>query len=118
MPDGEQGLQGHSKETLFECYLKPRRANDTNLGDWTQCRTITQVIGDELMWSEVVRQDAGGGWGSGLVWCTFWNIFFMERHLNVLYRNGVTCPVFIGILYVLCDTLHSKNDDHYDSEHS
>src|SRR4029434_9215600 len=30
MPDGEQGLQGHSKEALFECYLKPRRANDTN----------------------------------------------------------------------------------------
>ena len=30
MPDGEQGLQGHSKETLFECYLKPRRANDTH----------------------------------------------------------------------------------------
>ena len=29
MPDGEQGLQGHSKEALFECYLKPRRANDT-----------------------------------------------------------------------------------------
>ena len=33
MPDGEQGLQGHSKETLFECYLKPRRANDTHTVD-------------------------------------------------------------------------------------
>ena len=33
MPDGEQGLQGHSKEALFECYLKPRRANDTHTVD-------------------------------------------------------------------------------------
>ena len=33
MPDGKQGLQGHSKETLFECYLKPRRANDTHAVD-------------------------------------------------------------------------------------
>src|SRR4029434_1637551 len=30
MPDGEQGLQGHSKEALFECYLKPRQANNTH----------------------------------------------------------------------------------------
>src|SRR4029434_9317633 len=30
MPDGEQCLQGHSKEALFECYLKLRRANDTH----------------------------------------------------------------------------------------
>ena len=33
MPDGKQGLQGHSKEALFECYLKPRRANDTHTVD-------------------------------------------------------------------------------------
>ena len=33
MPDGEQGLQGQSKEALFECYLKPRRANDTHTVD-------------------------------------------------------------------------------------
>ena len=37
MPDGEQGLQGHSKEALFECYLKPRRANDTH----THTHTLT-----------------------------------------------------------------------------
>ena len=30
MPDGEQGLQGHRKEVLFEWYLKTRRANDTH----------------------------------------------------------------------------------------
>ena len=29
----EEGLQGHSKEALFECYLKPRRANDTHTVD-------------------------------------------------------------------------------------
>ena len=33
MPDGDQGLQGHSKETLFEFYLKPRQANDTHTVD-------------------------------------------------------------------------------------
>ena len=33
----------------------------------------------------------------------------MEKRLNVLCRNDVTLSVFIGNLYMLCDTPHPKN---------